>query len=338
MKKLTLTAFNTELPATPPEWIQLLPAGPDIVGHDGRRWRLSNAQSLVHQFAVRNQSIPVDWEHASEHRAPQGLPAPAAGWIDALELRNGAIWGRVEWTPTATNQISSREYRYLSPVFTYNQTTLEIRALKSVALTNQPNLNLTALNQFDQQQEDDAMNIAAILAALKLPADADINACVTAINSMQQALISSEARALNAEQKSMAISHDLSSYVPRADYDALQVRALNAEQALTNIQAQTLETDIETAINSALTAGKIVPATADYHRGVCRSDGGLERFKEFMNAAPVIAAPSGLDHQSPTATATALNAEERTAARLLGISAKDFIAAKAAEIEQTQED
>ncbi|MDS4031217.1 MAG: phage protease [Candidatus Contendobacter sp.] len=124
-----------------------MPAGPDIVGRDGRAWRLSDPDRLIQAFQQRGMPLCVDWEHASEHRAPAGLESPAAGWVTALELRDGAVWGRAEWTERAAQQISAREYRFLSPVFRYEKQTGEIRELISAALVNSPNLELTALNR-----------------------------------------------------------------------------------------------------------------------------------------------------------------------------------------------
>lgn len=130
-----------------PGWIQLLPAGPDVIGRDGRQWKLSDPAAIVAAFQRRQTNMVVDWEHATEHRAPAGLEAPAAGWIDALEVRQGAIWGNVEWTDRAAAQIRAREYRFISPVFQYEKQTGEIRALVSAGLTNSPNLQLAALNR-----------------------------------------------------------------------------------------------------------------------------------------------------------------------------------------------
>lgn len=131
----------------PPQWIQLLPAGPNIQGADGRAWTLKEPASLVAAFQQRLTPLVIDWEHASEHRAPQGLDAPAAGWIHQLDVRDGQIWGRAEWTARAASQIQGKEYRYLSPVFSYRKDSREIVALTSAGLTNQPNLPLTALNR-----------------------------------------------------------------------------------------------------------------------------------------------------------------------------------------------
>lgn len=131
---------------TVPDWIELIPAGPAIIGIDGRQWINDAPDRIVTAFTARNTPMVVDYEHASEHRAPHGLDAPAAGWIDRLEIRAGSIWGHVEWTALARQRIQAREYRFISPVFNFEKASSRIAALQSAALTNQPNLNLTALN------------------------------------------------------------------------------------------------------------------------------------------------------------------------------------------------
>lgn len=130
-----------------PEWIELIPAGPAIIGIDGRQWLNETPDRIIAAFIARNKPMVVDYEHASEHRAPQGLDAPAAGWVDRLEVRGmGSIWGHVVWTEKAMQYIADKAYRFISPAFTFEKTTQRIAALISAALTNKPNLNLTALN------------------------------------------------------------------------------------------------------------------------------------------------------------------------------------------------
>lgn len=130
-----------------PEWIEIIPAGPEIKGVDGRKWKLSNPQEIVKQFNANNLSMVIDYEHSTELKGKKGEPAPAAGWVKELEVReDGSVWGRVEWTNVATNSIRNKEYKYLSPVFIFDGQSLEIMKLDSVGLTNKPNLVMTALN------------------------------------------------------------------------------------------------------------------------------------------------------------------------------------------------
>lgn len=140
-----------------PEWVELIPAGPKVTGRDGRSWVFDQAsgQLVTTAFVGRSIDLPIDWEHATQRRAPQGQEAPAAGWITVLQLRIGALWGKVSWTPRGRAQVEAREYRYLSPVFDYETETGRIVALVSAGLANKPNLLLTALNneQFGRNVE-----------------------------------------------------------------------------------------------------------------------------------------------------------------------------------------
>lgn len=290
MNAFTARACNLALDGSPPpDWIQLLPAGPAIQGSDGRSWTLPDPAALLREFTARNKPLVVDWEHASEHRAPQGLDAPAAGWIDALEARNGAIWGHVDWTPKAAQQITAKEYRFLSPVFTYAKTDSRIMELVSAGLTNQPNLNLTALNQ-----EQTRMDLSAIAAALGFDAGADVAAIVAAIRALKSEGESASENAMNCTQP------DLAKFIPRPDYDAALSRAANAEQKLADITQAQLNQQIETALNAALKAGQICPATVEFYRAGCQKDGGLDAFNQFLKSAPsVLGTQPELNGQPP---------------------------------------
>lgn len=318
----TLVALNTDLsllPATAgqaPAWVELIPAGPVITGRDGRRWLFDEpAQQLVlSSFTARAVDLPIDWEHATQHQAPSGSPAPAGGWISRLEIRDGALWGEVSWTPRAEAQVVAREYRFLSPVFDYLEDSSRIVRLVSAGLTNQPNLVLTALNQESPTPESTDVKIsAALLALLGLPETATEQEAITAATNLQQT-----AQAANSER-------NLAQFVPRADYDALTQRATNAEQALASHHKAQHQSTVDAEIQAALTAGKITPATQEYHRAACSEQGGLDRFREFVKAAPAVGEASGLENRKPNeATATALNAEQQAVCAQFGMDPAEF--------------
>lgn len=321
----TLLALNTDLSALlstegqAPEWIELIPAGPTITGRDGRTWLFDElAQQLVlAAFTSRAIDMVIDWEHASEVSAPQGQAAPAAGWIDRLEVRADALWGHVAWTPRAGEQVAAREYRFVSPVFDYDDAYRRVLRMVSVGLTNKPNLVLTALNH--EQPETHKLAIPQALAALLgLDASATDDQAVAAVTQLK-----ATATARNNEQPS------LDKFVPRLDYDQAVSRATNAEKALSDRKADEHKAVVDFEIDAALKAGKITPATADYHRAACSEQSGLDRFREFVKAAPTVGDPSGLEGNKPDGTSTALNAEEKKVAQLMGISESDFIKGRA---------
>ncbi|MBP7517182.1 MAG: hypothetical protein KA768_05060 [Desulfobulbus sp.] len=326
MKRIAINFV--ELTGDLPERVQLIPAGA-VVGRDGRQWVLDDPQQVVDRFIEQGTELPVDIEHSTELRAPKGEPAPAAGWVHQLEVIDGAIWGAVNWNETGRGLVGGKQYRYLSPVILYNPGDGSIKGLTSVALTNRPNLHLPALNfenmgsvpekgsgpannQGDTTPEEQPM-LKAVLAALGLPEDATEATAVNAVKELNTKLAS----AMNAQPS-------LEKFVPRADYDQALTRATNAEQGLAEIRKAKLDSEIQAAIDGALAAGKITPATVDYHRAQCSQEGGLERFAAFVAAAPAIGDPSGLDGKEAPAGAKALNAEQRQVMEMFGNTPEDI--------------
>ncbi len=319
-------ALCFELPddGTAPEWLQLLPPGKHVQGNDGRSWINDNPQGVIDYFKAllsSGRELPIDWEHSTELKAPNGDEAPTAGWGTVMEIReDGSIWVKANWNERGLNSVGSREYRYISPVLIYKKKTMQIIGIKSAGLTNNPNLNLTALNQAMDipltNEQEIAMNEAQkIRALLGLDDKATTEELETAINSMK----SEHATALNA-----ANNPSLDKFVPRADYKVAINRAQTAEDELNKQADAKRDDEIDTAINSALEAGVITPATKEYHTAACREEGGLERFSEFVKAAPVIGSDTGLDKKIPGEDGKALNAEEQKVAGMFGNSAEDI--------------
>jgi phage I-like protein len=304
-------ALNFQLPAidqAAPEWLELVPAG-RIQGRDGRAWLNDQpAQVLAHNHAL-NRDVVIDIEHASELRAPRGEEAPAAGWITELQIRDGAIWGRADWTARGRALILNREYRYYSPAFLYDSEG-RVRGIASVGLTNKHNLDLPALNH---QTTEDSMSVAAaIRQALGLKDDANEADVVLAIGNMKTALNS-------AQQPS------LEKFVPRAEFDALQQKHDTLQTALNTQQTTQREAEITALVDGAIAEGKVTPPTRDFYLATCRQEGGIEQFKAFIAKAPQITAATNLDQRKPgDGEQLALNAEQAQIAAMFGNSAEDI--------------
>ncbi len=299
-----------------PAWIQLTPAGPNIDGRDGRKWTLPNPEAVVAAFRNHGADLPVDFEHATQVKGSKGEPAPAIGWIKDLEVRAGALWAHVEWNELGQQAVSSKGYRYVSPVFTFRKAAGDIVKMVSAGLTNQPNLKLAALNRQDANTtEKTAMN-KAILEALGLKEGASDDDALTAINKM---------KANEATARNRADNPDSTQFVPRADYELAQNKLRSFEDA----DKTRHETAINTAVDAAIEAGKVAPASRDYHIAACKSDAGLENFQKMVEASPEIAAASDLDDKTPAAkNKTALSAEEVEACNALGMTHEEFAKAK----------
>lgn len=321
-REMLQSAINIQLPSDgkAPEWTELIPSGRIVHGRDGREWLNDSPQGVVDAFAANKAPIPIDIEHASERKAPVGDPAPAMAWVEEMKVReDGSIWGRVDWTPKGLAMVANREYRFLSPVILYEKDTRRIRAISSVGLTNKHNLFLHALNS-EQNHKEDHMDLKQLLAALGLPETGTFAEALNAIGKLKGDLATATNRAENPS---------LEKFVPRGDYSQALARAENAEKALKEVKDGQLEKDINTEIEAALKAGKITPSTAEYHKAQCRQEGGLDRFREYVKAAPAIADESELGKKHPGGQDKALNSEEKDIAAALGVSAEDFSKAKA---------
>lgn len=295
----------------PPEWLPLVPAGHHF-GRDGRNY-VADPEAVLQRFAAEAIDIPVDYEHASELRAKRGEEAPAAGWVKQLEAREGAIWGRVEWNRRAADMIREREYRFYSPalLIDHSDTPARVVGLSSVGLTNKPNFDVPALNH---QQPEKAMLDAAIRQALGLKDEATADDAVAAITTLK----SDRDVALH-----RAETPSLDKFVPRGDYAIALNRAETAEAALADERKRQADAEIGAAIDAAVEAKKITPASVEYHRAQCATEGGLERFKAFVDQATPLVGDTDLGTRQPEKS-TQLNAEQAHVAKLLGKPAELF--------------
>jgi phage I-like protein len=290
-----------------PAWVQLMPAGPTLEGRDGRSWRIDDVNRLVAQFSP---PFVIDYEHAQDHLAVNGQEAPAAGWAEELQVRGGGeIWARVDWTERAAKAIAAREYRFISPAFTYSPADGSVQALIGASLVNRPNFVMTALNAQESSM------LKAIAAALGLAETATSPEIVTAIGALKVAT------ALNAQQP------DLARFVPRADYELALNRATAAEAKIAADGRAAHETKVALAIDEAVKAGKVAPASREFYVATCATAEGLAAFEKFVASAPTafreIVDPK---KDEPGAGGVALNSEQLAAAKALGLDAKKFAA------------
>ena len=306
-----------------PLWVELIPAGEKIVGRDGRTWNNSNPEAIVEAFENNGADLPIDVEHSTEIKGPNGEAAPAMAWIKALDVREGgSVWGLVEWTDDGRWMVESKQYRYISPVFTYSTKSAQVLKLKSAGLTNNPNLHLTALNRRDNEDPPkEKTTMKTLLIALGLSETATE---AEALNAFTK-LTADQATALNAAKVEAG---NLDNMVPRADYDVAVNRAQDAEKKIAAAQTEAQDKAIESAINSALESGVITPATKDYHLASCQAEGGLDRFNEFAKAAPKVGESDGNLDDKNAVDSTVLSDEDKAVCRLLGIDEADHLKQK----------
>lgn len=289
---IAVLSVASALPATEagavPEWLMVMPAGTSR-GVDGRGpYVLSNPARVAAQSMTGGRPLALDYNHQTVFACLNGGPSPAAGWIGQLEARDGALWGRVDWTEAGRTAVASREYRFISPAFRHDPQTGEVLELASVGLVNAPNLaELPAVNSQISQTGDpmDKEALAALAAALGLPADttmAQITAhCANLTTAAQKPPVATGAP-------------DPALFVPMAAFADLQkqVSTLAQSDAATRAQA---------AVDDATRAGKVTPAMKVWALEYASQN--LQGFAAWAAASPAIVAPGALLPNTPPAGA-----------------------------------
>lgn len=100
------------------------------------------AAELIRKATSNINDYLIDYDHQSLFAQGRDEPTPAAGWFKNLEWRedDGLYVTDVRWTDTAAQMLRAKEYRYISPVFTYGNTG-DISQLRGAAITNTPALD-----------------------------------------------------------------------------------------------------------------------------------------------------------------------------------------------------
>lgn len=309
-------AFEIEADATGtvPSIAHILPPGP-FRAVDGRpddcvAWQLDDAiaaQVIARQAGKKNDTL-IDYEHQSLRAEWNGQPVLAAGWFKPLQWQpaTGLYAIDIAWTDVAKARILSKEYRYISAVFTYLSGTGEILEIISIALTNTPAIDgLDALAELTKKLNSTPGGImtAEKIAALTLERDtatAKLAALTEQVTQKDQTIA-----ALTAENTGLAS------------------KVLAAEQA-TAALAATVDADKKTQlITEALSTGKLVPSLKAWAEGKSLAD-----LTEYFAAAPTINLVDLQHKQHQENGADGLTAEELAMCTRMGVTPEDFKKAK----------
>lgn len=131
---------------TAPNAFRIIPAGA-FSANDGRpngNWFLSEqiGRVIVARAAQRKDDYVIDYEHQTLYAQANNQPARAAGWFKQLEWRSDGLYVLdARWTANAKAMIEADEYRFISPVFSFQSETGMVTGLNSIALTNTPALS-----------------------------------------------------------------------------------------------------------------------------------------------------------------------------------------------------
>jgi phage I-like protein len=308
-----------------PEWLQLVPAG-TFSGEDGRGPFVNDRpEDVVALFAREGRKLPVDENHSTELAPRTGAPSPARGWIVAMEVRDGSIWGRVEWNEAGAAMMADNAYGFLSPVFLHPaKPPYRVTKLTSVALTNNP--NLTQLKSLHAQQETEMLEQLRKL--LGLPETADEATVMAAAASMHSAF---------ASQAALMTAIATAAGQPAATGDALvsavqaavakpanaegEIAALKGEvKALHNQLSAYVSTTSQdkaaTVIDQAIKDGKVIPVLRDHY--IARHVKDAADVEREISMLPSLHA-GGLGNRQPPKPGAEPDADEMAVAAMMGV-------------------
>jgi len=326
--------------------IQLFPAGA-FKARDGRpkdvqagHWYIDAqiAAKLVAKLATRGTDLVIDYEHQTLNSETNGQPAPAAGWFQgvALEWRDGlGLYAtQVDWTEKAAGFIAAKEYRYLSPVFSYDTQTGEVLDLIHVALTNYPALDgmasLPALAAARFQladpaapsaKENQSVNKEELIALLGLSTDASEEDIQTALTALK-----ADAGKVGELQTALAAAKtqgtpDPAKFVPVAVVEDLKkdIAALKTTQ---------IDGEVGELVKAGLADGRLLPAQEKWARDLGKSN--VAALKTYLEQTPAIAALKGQQSQGRTlevpTTVEQLDAEAVAVCKAMGVEPADYLA------------
>lgn len=326
-----------------PTELRLLPAGV-FRARDGRPhgaaggWRIDAAIAarLIDRARSRQDAFVIDYEHQTLHTERNGQPAPAAGWIRpaSLEWRDDGLYATdIQWTDRARELIAGGEYRYLSPVFSYDQTTGEVFDLVMAAVTNHAGIDglddLTARAaarfSFDDLQEGNQVNekLLKLLGLAQGATEEQIEAAIVALKAKADAAQAAQEE-LNATKTALAAAKAEVGKVDPAKY--VPIDAVNElQKEVAALRAQVDGREVDELVATALEDGRLVPAMEGWARDLGKTN--IAALKSYLEAATPIAALKGTQTggQGPRdKDGTGLTDVQLAVCRQMGVSPEEY--------------
>ena len=240
--------------------------------------------------------------------------------------------------------IESGEYKYISPVFTYDRKTGAVKSLINAALTNNPALDgmdAVAASQFTQlidqsQQESLSMELLEQIRWM-------LNLAITATQEEVVAELQKAIDQIKSTQPAAAASADFN-IVSLIKSQADQIAALSAsvdapdpakwvavatmkvlQDEVASLRAEKIDRDVDEVVEVALSNGKLLPAQEDWARKLGKEN--IESLKQYVESAHPISALTGTqtDGKSPGGEAgVQLSDTQLAVCKSMGVAPEDF--------------
>jgi phage I-like protein len=351
---VAIAALGAEISVNAPADVRLLPAGEFKSWQPGipaecSAWICTDEDGLrfVAEVEARQSARVIDYEHATLHAKKTGTKAPAAGWFEKLEWRpgDGLYMIGIEWTAQAAQEIADKQYRFISPLFSYDPKTGRVLQLSVPSLTNNPGLDgltdLAALaaDFFVQPTTEESPVNEELLEQLRWLLNLPVGATAEDIVAHLQKLISqiksdvpTAAQSASfdigghlAALSAQVATPDQSKFVPIATLSALQGEHADLQGKYVALSADIEGSKVDKAIAAAKAAGKITPAIEPWARDLGKSN--FAALSAFIAAAPVVVVPGQTQtggQGAPEEPTAALSAVALAVCSQLGVDPKAY--------------
>lgn len=291
-------------------------------------------QNMAANFANGVRPVPptrlvVDYNHGDQN-------GRAAGWISAVEVRNGTeLWAQVEWTDEAASSIRRREYQFTSAEFAWayqdkGDGTDRGPTLLAMAITNRPFVEgmapLALSEKVSQALADTGQTTVTPTVAEpdKALAEKPAKRRRTVEDKIRMLLQLEEDADVLAAVKLLRDSQS----VTLTERDTLNVQLTELTTERDGLKRQLAEAGRDALIGKYEAEGKLTPAMRDgWAAEMALTE--PERFAKLMDTLPVVVdlTERGSDNGADTGDVQ-LTEAERSLGRQLGLSEADLLKAK----------
>lgn len=282
---LNLVALATE-DGKPPEEFRIFAKGTVETAKGIFKFSEASGGKVMAAAKRYGNDYPVDYGHAM-HSFIALDPAEsgkAAGWFTPEVRADGLYATRVQWTPKASGMLTAREYRYISPVFSYS-TDGDIEELRSVGLTNLPatyglqplmaSQHAPQSNPSEEAPEKPTMELEQLIAMLSLPAGSTLGDAMAALSRMNASF--SQLVQLTSQKSPETILATV------AAWKAGSETAAELAAKLKGIEVQLSQGEVKVLLDQGRREGKLPPAVAEMMLSWPK-----EQVEAYLKAAPAV--------------------------------------------------
>lgn len=309
-------------PFVPPSEFRIFSAGKNESHKGTFNFTTASANRVMVGAQKQKNDYSIDYDHGmfSLFSADKSETSKAAGWFKP-QLRGQDLWAtEVSWTPKATEKLSQREFRYISPAFDHDEKG-EIHLLRNVALTNTPAMFdleplLASWAAPDNREEEPPMKtLLALLGLADTASEAEAMAKLSQIQGPFTELLS---------LTSKASASDAMGVVKAWKVAADGVPAMHTE--LSQLKKSSEDAERQALIDEGKRRGVVPPAYEPVLKTM-----ELSQMKEFLKVAVPVHPAKGKETNDVTVIQTVtLSQADKDVARQLGVSEEAFAKSKAA--------